>query len=54
MYIECSAKEARGISEVFELSINTAIQAENESYEAKPDMTGRKIKKTKKRKCVFL
>jgi Ras homolog gene family, member A len=54
MYIECSAKENNGIQEVFDLAINTAIQAEDESYEAKPDKKGAKVKKAKKRKCVFL
>jgi Ras homolog gene family, member A len=50
MYIECSAKENNGIQEVFDLAINTAIQAEDESYEAKPDKKGAKVKKAKKRK----
>jgi GTPase SAR1 family protein len=53
-YIECSAKENKGIQEVFDLAINTAIQMEEESYEAKPDKKGVKVKKAKKRKCVFL
>ena len=53
-YIECSAKENNGIQEVFDLAINTAIQAEDESYEVKPDKKGPKVKKAKKRKCVFL
>lgn len=53
-YIECSAKEARGIQEVFDLAINTAIQVEDESYEPKPNQKGVKVKKAKKRKCVFL
>lgn len=53
-YIECSAKENMGIQEVFDLAINTAIQVEDESYEVKPDKKGVKVKKAKKRKCVFL
>jgi hypothetical protein len=53
-YIECSAKEARGIQEVFDLAINTAIQVEDESYEPKPDSRGAKVKKAKKRKCGIL
>ncbi|OAP57054.1 GTP-binding protein rhoC [Fonsecaea erecta] len=54
MYIECSAKENKGIQEVFDLAINTAIQVEEESFEAKPNNKGVKVKKAKKRKCVFL
>ena len=53
-YIECSAKESRGINEVFELAINTAVQAEEDSYEEQPSARGNKVKKAKKRKCVFL
>ncbi|KIX10440.1 GTP-binding protein rhoC [Rhinocladiella mackenziei CBS 650.93] len=53
-YIECSAKESRGIQEVFDLAIHTAIQVEEESYETKPNPKGVKVKKAKKRGCVFL
>jgi len=53
-YIECSAKESRGVQEVFDLAIDTAIQFEEASYETKPDTKGVKVKKAKKRKCVFL
>jgi Ras homolog gene family, member A len=53
-YIECSAKESRGVHEVFEMAINTAIKTEEDSYEAKPDLRGVKVKKAKKRKCNFL
>jgi Ras family protein A len=53
-YIECSAKESRGVHEVFELAINTAVKIEEESYEVKPDLRGVKVKKAKKRKCNFL
>ena len=53
-YIECSAKEARGINEVFELAINTAVQTEEDSYETQPSKSGKKVKKARKRKCIFL
>ena len=53
-YIECSAKESRGIQDVFDLAIHTAIQAEEESYEAKPNTKGVKVKKARKRKCGIL
>ncbi|KAI1617448.1 GTP-binding protein rhoC [Exophiala viscosa] len=53
-YIECSAKENKGIQEVFDLAINTAIQTEDASYETKPNPKGVKVKKAKKRKCAIL
>lgn len=53
-YIECSAKESRGIQEVFDQAINTAIKAEEESYEVSPNAKGVKVKKAKKRKCGIL
>ena len=53
-YIECSAKESRGIQEVFDLAINTAVRIEEESYEVKPNQKGVKVKKAKKRKCTLL
>jgi len=53
-YMECSAKEGRGVQEVFELAINTVVKVEDESYEAKPNHQGQKVKKAKKRKCAFL
>lgn len=55
LYIECSAKENRGVQEVFELAINKAIRVEDESYETKPNVaTGKKVKKAKKRNCRLL
>ena len=59
IYIECSAKEGLGIQEVFDLAINTAVRAEEDSYElavpggAGNDQGGRK-KKAKKRSCRIL
>lgn len=53
-YVECSAKESKGIHEVFDQAINTAIQAEEDSYEASPNTKGVKVKKVKKRRCAIL
>ncbi|KEF61563.1 GTP-binding protein rhoC [Exophiala aquamarina CBS 119918] len=53
-YIECSAKESRGIQEVFDQAIDTSIRAEEESYETHPNAKGVKVKKVKKRKCGIL
>jgi Ras family protein A len=53
-YIECSAKESKGIQEVFDQAINTAIQAEEDSYEVSPTTKGVKVKKVKKRRCAIL
>jgi Ras homolog gene family, member A len=58
-YIECSAKESRGVQEVFELAINTAVRIEDESWENRggPDGTsgnGGRRKKVKKRSCKIL
>lgn len=54
-YVECSAKERKGITEVFELAINTAVSVEEESYVSKPSAPGvSKVKKAKKRTCKIL
>lgn len=53
-YMECSAKESKGIQEVFDQAINTAIKAEEDSYEVSPNAKGVKVKKVKKRKCGIL
>ena len=54
-YVECSAKEQKGVAEVFELAINTAVQVEEASYETKAAaVPGKKVKKAKKRSCKIL
>ena len=53
-YIECSAKESRGVDQVFELAINTAVAVEVKSN-AEPGATnGGGGKKVKKRTCKIL
>lgn len=54
-YVECSAKEQRGVAEVFDLAINTAVQVEEASYDTRPSPQGsKKVKKPKKSRCKFL
>lgn len=54
-YVECSAKEQKGVAEVFQLAINTAVQVEEASYETKKTTQGnQKVKKAKKSRCKFL
>ena len=57
-YIECSAKESKGVDQVFELAINTAIAVEDQSR-ADPRATNgggglKGGKKVKKRTCKIL
>jgi hypothetical protein len=47
-------KRIKGRPRSLRACINTAIQAEEESYEVKPNAKGVKVKKAKKRKCTFL
>ena len=60
IYIECSAKENKGVQEVFDLAINTAVRVEDESYERSSGadgpggLKGGKRKKAKKRTCKIL
>lgn len=53
-YLECSAKEQKGVAEVFDIAINTAVQVEEASYETKATVPGKKTKKAKKRTCKIL
>jgi Ras homolog gene family, member A len=57
-YVECSSKEMRGVDRVFELAVNTVIEAEENSYDdvkapsgGSGAMAGKKVKK---RSCKFL
>lgn len=53
--MECSAKEQKGINEVFEFAINAAVKAEDESYVTKTTTPGaKKVKKPKKSRCKLL
>jgi hypothetical protein len=57
-YMECSAKESRGVDQVFELAINTAVAVEDQNR-ADPGATNggggwKGGKKVKKRNCKFL
>lgn len=58
-YIECSSKEMRGVDQVFELAVNTAIEIEESSHDdvnATSDgaVAVKPGKKAKKRTCRFL
>ena len=57
-YIECSAKEAKGVDEVFELAINTAVTMEDKSRIENGMTAGgggwKAGKKVKKRSCKIL
>lgn len=55
-YVECSSKEMRGVDEVFELAVNTAVEIEEGWYGRGPN--GKNSagggKKIKKRTCKIL
>lgn len=60
-YIECSSKEMRGVDQVFELAVNTAVEAEENmcSQRLNPTAGGGEggVKtgiKVKKRSCKIL
>ena len=53
-YIECSAKESKGVDQVFELAINTAIAVEVKSKAEPGANNGGGGKKVKKRTCKIL
>ncbi|MCJ1316204.1 Rho GTPase [Xylographa vitiligo] len=55
IYMECSSKEMKGVEEVFELAINTAVGHEIVSREQNVSRnSGGSSKKTKKRSCKIL
>ncbi|KAK2812916.1 hypothetical protein FQN50_000937 [Emmonsiellopsis sp. PD_5] len=55
-YVECSSKEMRGVDEVFELAVNTAVGVEEQGWNGResPAGSGGSRKKTKKRTCKIL
>lgn len=59
LYVECSSKEMKGVDEVFELAVHTAVSAEERQWEV--DNSGGRSgsgfngkRKIRKRKCNFL
>ncbi|PGH18445.1 GTP-binding protein rhoC [Helicocarpus griseus UAMH5409] len=55
-YVECSSKEMRGVDEVFELAVNTAVGVEEQGWNGRdsPPVSGGSRKKVKKRACKLL
>jgi len=54
MYVECSSKEMRGVDEVFQLAVNTAVGIEEQRWTNGATPQGGGGKKPKKRSCGFL
>ena len=59
VYVECSSKEMKGVDDVFELAVNTAVGQEIElkqQQESRQQMSARgaSAKKIKKRGCPIL
>ncbi|OJD20757.1 GTP-binding protein rhoC [Blastomyces percursus] len=52
-YVECSSKEMRGVDEVFELAVNTAVGIEEQSHDSSSGSGGGR-KRAKKRTCKLL
>ncbi|KAI4250009.1 MAG: hypothetical protein L6R42_008816 [Xanthoria sp. 1 TBL-2021] len=54
VYVECSSKEMKGVDDLFELAVNTAVGQENASKqqqrESRPDAGGRRSPVTRKSK----
>lgn len=59
IYVECSSKEMKGVEEVFELAVNTAVGQEimmKQQRESRQDLGRRTTaaRKTKKMGCAIL
>ncbi|EEQ90993.1 hypothetical protein RJZ56_007769 [Blastomyces dermatitidis] len=52
-YVECSSKEMRGVDEVFELAVNTAVGIEEQGHDSSNGGGGGR-KRAKKRTCKLL
>ncbi|PGH07043.1 GTP-binding protein rhoC [Blastomyces parvus] len=53
IYVECSSKEMRGVDEVFELAVNTAVGFEEQGRDSSSGAGGGR-KRAKKRTCKLL
>jgi len=54
MYVECSSKEMRGVDEVFQLAVNTAVGIEEQGWTNRTSPQGGGRKKPKKLQCRLL